>query len=340
MKKKIEYYDKMYYDRIMSDDIIKSLSSEYLWLIDFVKARKEKDLDFQTGSNKGISWVSIYRGTSRIFRIVDNRKISIDAAPKYLELEPKLYSEPSPQLIESLIEKMKKFVCEDGKFVGKNTLGRYFDNYREGYHQNNISRRYGICGKQDDNIIIVDKESVIGFESDAIRRDRLREFSNPYRDKARKIMNAKEGRFPSKMDEMNWGNECDFIALTKFGELILMELKDYQDTQKIYLSPFQISMYCDIFNHYDKESNEEFRKVILEMIKQKQKLGLLNPLWPVPKEITKISAALIVGFKDENKQLSKTAITNYKIVRNHINKYEIATYATKGDSGEIEMMLL
>lgn len=335
-KEELKYYDGMYYDRVMSDDIANLLSGKYQWIIDFVKGRK--DLDFQTGSNKQTSWVSIYRGTSRIFRIVDNLKgiIYIDAAQKYLELEKDLYDNPSSQLFSSLIEKIKTYKSPEGKSVGKNTLARYFDNHREGYHQNNISRKYGICGKPETEFIVVDKEAVIGFKNDEIRKTKLDEFSLPYKEISRKILAANESRFPSKLGNANFGNECDFIVLTKSGELILMELKDYQDTQKIYLSPFQISMYCDIFNRYDEESKGAFRETILAMVKQKQELGLLNPLWTVPEKITKISAALVVGFKGENDQLSETAIKNYKIVRNYVSGYDIEIYFTKGNSGELK----
>ena len=145
---------------------------------------------------------------------------------------------------------------------------------------------------------------------------------------------ASEIGFPSKLDEMILGNECDFMVLTKDGELILMELKDGGDTQKIYLSPFQISMYCDIFIEYDRISND-FRDTILEMVKQKQRLGLLNPQWKVPSQITKISAALVVGG-----DFSKVAAEKYNIVRKYVSKYDIATYITKGESGEINLKVL
>lgn len=328
----------MYYNRELWPIIVSLLKEEYRWLVDYVK--EKKDLDFQTGSNKDQSWVSVYRGTSRLFRIIScgkGKRFNLDANKKYMNLEPDLYKKPSKALFESLIEKIKTHECIEGPNKGKKTFDRYFDNKKEGYHQNNISRRYGICGRKDDEIIIVDKEAVIGFINDNVRKAKLNSFSQPYRELAREIMELDGSCFPSKLDEISLGNECDFIVLTKEGELILMELKDFRDTQKIYLSPFQISMYCDIFNHFDAESEGEFRKTILKMIKQKQELGLLNSAWSIPQEITKISAALVVGFDLEENigKLSKTAIKNYKIVRNYVKKYHIDVYYSVGESGEL-----
>jgi hypothetical protein len=318
MKKK-----KMNYNRVMNDRIVKLLECEYRWLVDFVKQRK--DLDFQTGSD----WFSIYRGTARIFKVTSSGRIS--AHQKYMQMEPDLYKKPSERLFISLIDKIKNYVCLEGKNSGKNTLKRYYDNEREGFYQNNISRRYGLCGKGDDVLIIIDKEAVVAFEKEDIKNNILEPLKNHYRKIAKEILEKEELRFPSKLDETSFGNECDFIALTKKGELILMELKDGKDTQKIYLSPFQISMYCDIFNHCDKESDDKFRETILKMVKQKQGMGLLNPLWTTPNKITKILAALVVGG-----DYSKAASEKYNIVRQYINKYDIITYTTHGDSGELK----
>ena len=169
-----------HYNRTMSPVSEDLLETEYKWLIDFVKSRD--DLDFQIGSNLQSSWLSVYRGTSRIFRIIErNKKIVIDADSAYKELEPQLYESPSEALFESLIEKIKNYKSsKTGKNYGKNTLSRYYDNKREGYYQNNIYRSYGILGRNDDDFIIVDKESVIGFYDDVLMKRVVKGFAEPY----------------------------------------------------------------------------------------------------------------------------------------------------------------
>ena len=84
----------------------------------------------------------------------------IDADSAYKELEPQLYESPSEALFESLIEKIKNYKSsKTGKNYGKNTLSRYYDNKREGYYQNNICRRNGSLGRNDDYVLLLVSDS-------------------------------------------------------------------------------------------------------------------------------------------------------------------------------------
>lgn len=193
-------------------------------------------------------------------------------------------------------------------------------------------------GRVDDQFVVVDKESVIGYDCDISRKQVMAAINEKYRKIATKVKSEVTGfKLPHDFggEGRSFGNECDFIALTNDGELILMELKDKDDTQKIYLSPFQIGTYCDIFSKHDESSNGDFRQAILNMAKQKQELGLLNPAWPIPDKITHISAALVVGGG-----FTKASEDRYRVISNYI-PYYINTYISNTEGGgEIEPYII
>lgn len=103
-----------YFNRILNDHAAKLIKTggSLSWLIDYLKRRN--DLDFQTGSdNKGQSWISIYRGTSRILSIKVSKtgKINTDAAEAYKKLMPGLYKDVnsiSADNIDQLVKKIEK----------------------------------------------------------------------------------------------------------------------------------------------------------------------------------------------------------------------------------------
>ena len=41
---------------------------------------------------------------------------------------------------------------------------RYYKSEKEGYYQIFFSRRFGICGKPDDEFVIIDKEAIVGYK--------------------------------------------------------------------------------------------------------------------------------------------------------------------------------
>jgi len=308
--------NEMYYDRLLPLKTARLImpGGQFHWLIDFVI--NHSDLDFQTGKNKNESWISIYRGTSSLLKImgrIKGYKITVDN--KYRILCPDFYDNPTSENFEVLLSQNKIYKNENGK----NTLARYYDNHKEGFYQNLISRRYGINGKEDDSLVIVDKEVVIGFINTNVKKRII----DSIRQKYQPALNELQNRigFPSKLNEYKFGNEFDFLALDSDGNIILMELKDSSDTQKIYLSPFQISTYCDIYSEYISRNKDEFENVVLEMIKQKQELGLLNSKWIVPTKIIGMKAALVIGGK-----FSNTVNRNYKQALNLLNNYIINTY--------------
>jgi len=155
----------MYYDRAMNSDLKGIIEKEYKWLIDEVI--KNPELDFQTGSNDKDSWFSIYRGTGRILTIKPEgvpNKFKLFADSKYMKLVPSFYNKPDIKGLQLLMSKIR----EDS------TLGRYYigtdGKRKEGYYQNLISRRYSLFCEPEDDFIIIDKEFVLGYSKDEIKK--------------------------------------------------------------------------------------------------------------------------------------------------------------------------
>ena len=153
----------MYYNRKLSDSFSKLLEpdGELRWLFHLVQ--KHPDSDFLIGKSGSKEWISIYRGLSRVLTILkthDPGMIKLDGASAYKKISYGLYGHKN--ITEDFSRKLiglLKAVSNDSKF------DRYYNNKKEGYFQNELSRRFGICGRPNDDFVIIDKEAVIGYKN-------------------------------------------------------------------------------------------------------------------------------------------------------------------------------
>ena len=306
-------YNKMYYNRVIDPVIESLLLDKYSWLIQTVIENPE--LDFQTTSSK----ISIYRGTSRIVSLNKNGKMSADKA--YMTLYPVFYDSPTPQTFVELLNKVHN--------------NRYFDRYylsadkkMEGFYQNLISRRYTLNCKPNDDFIIVDKEFVIGYKDQETKDSLLDIFVKKYDDFIRQIKELHPTeKWPKNIKQS--GEECDFLAITKDGDIMLLELKRSNDTQKIYLSPLQVEKYADMTKGLLDGYSDIFFKILKDMVKQKKRIGIINPAWTMPQRLSgKIKTAVVVGGN-----ASSEAKRKYKLVRDILGKN--TPYCTCDNSGTI-----
>lgn len=297
----------MYYDRSMSTNLVKLILKDYQWLIDEVIENPE--LDFQTGSNNNDSWFSVYRGTGRILTIKENGKVF--AADAYMRLYPSFYKEPNIKGLATLLKLIQK----------ENALGRYYitvdGKKKEGYYQNLISRRYSLFCEPEDDFIIIDKEFVLGYRNDKVKEI----ISSPIIEKYDSIIRSLSETYDYCKNIKQSGTECDFVGLTRQGDILLLELKRQDDTKKIYLSPLQAGKYDDLTKEYIKRFTEDFNRDVINMVTQKINMGILTPQWTVPKKLSgNIVPAVVVGGN-----ASKEARNRFDIIRNAVGK-DIALY--------------
>jgi hypothetical protein len=278
----------MYYNRTISNDLSSLLeeNGQLRWLFDFVKNHKE--LDFLIGKNNSKEWVSVYRGLTRIVSIkLIKTSISIDGADSYKGISKNLYGIKSvndnfQNDIENLITKIEQ----------NKQFDRYYKNKKEGFYQNELSKKFGMCGNPDADFVIIDKEAVIGYSNQSQKDNLLGKIQQKYKQLQREISVLNPERYGNDLGKKAIGNELDFLALDKEGNILLIEYKHGTNTSGIYLSPLQIGMYNDIFTNFPKK---ELEIAVFEMLEQKQKIGLINPNWKKPNFIKDIIPVLIIS---------------------------------------------
>ena len=160
-------------------------------------------------------------------------------------------------------------------------MGKYYINEKgekkEGYYQNLIAKRYSLFSKPGDDFVIFDKELVIGYEYSDTKWDVTRKLKQKYEDIASELQ--KRGENASKTGKRTYpqnikiaGDELDFVGLNKNGDIVLLELKRFEDTPKIYLCPMQIGLYDDILKKHYADHFNDFGNTVIEMIWQKRNL--------------------------------------------------------------------
>lgn len=310
--------NEAYYSRVMSSEVIDRIKNEFAWILEYVERHPE--LDYQTGSNAGDSWFSVYRGTGRLFTI---KRDKVLAHPEYERLCKEFYKNPSPETLDCLLSKV----------TGSEKLGRYYiskGKKKEGFYQNLISRRYSLFCKDSDDFIIIDKEYVLGYKDEPTRNKWTDRVKANYRGIVEELQ--KTDGFPTEIKLP--GTECDFVGLSKDGDVLLFELKRHEDTSRIYLSPMQIGMYDDLTKQYISKYPKEWETAIISMAKQKVELGIIKPEWPLPKRLSgKVRLAVVVGG-----DASTTAKKNFRIVRSKVKK-DIKYYSCKEDGELFEVVL-
>jgi hypothetical protein len=279
----------MYYNRKICDSFAKLIEpdGELRWLYNFVLHHPE--LDLLIGKNKAKLWISVYRGLSRVLTILKTRDsdiVKIDGAKAFKEKSPNLYGKKElPFNFANDLKRLVVGVSKDPKF------DRYYINKKEGFYQNELSRMFGICGKPNDDFVIIDKEAVVGYENQLEKDNLYGKIREKYKNLQKQISSLNAKRYGKNLEKKTIGNELDFLALDRQGNILLIEYKHGTNTSGIYLSPLQIGMYLELFSQLPLD---EFKATIIDMIEQKKKIGLINSKWKTP-EIKKIIPVLIIS---------------------------------------------
>jgi len=153
------------------------------------------------------------------------------------------------------------------------TVPRYYRNRQEGFWQNCLAAKFGRDWQPGMDWLIIDREAVIEFDSDAERQQTLA----PHRERylaARRQLRAENPDLwgqPNEGDSL--GNELDLLALGPSGELICIELKHGSNASGIYWGPLQACAYRDDFELVLPSIADGIKS----LVNQKIELGLLPP---------------------------------------------------------------
>lgn len=281
----------MYYNRTIQEDFAKQLmvGGQLRWLFDYVKAHS--DLDLLTVKNKDREFINIYRGLTKIMSICKTNnpnQVTVEAHKTYEKLCPSAYG---MKTISSISDKSIEFIRKHLEDKGENDSN--YGKKKEGYYQNELSRKFGICGSVDSDFVIIDKEAVAGYANVNERKELLGPMVDDYKKLQSKIWSIDSKRYGKNLKDKSIGNELDFLAITKEGDLLLIEYKDGSNASGIYLSPLQIGLYFDIFKFLSTKI--DLNQSVIEMLEQKKRIGLINPRWKTPKLSGKIIPVLIIS---------------------------------------------
>jgi hypothetical protein len=287
----------MYYDRTLSDSFASLIEKDgkLRWLYDFVEGHKE--LDFLIGKNNSTEWISVYRGLSCILKIEPYKRsesLKFSAATPYEDLDKqsnrKIYGNYKPsRIFEIEFKNIIEQIAADDNFQ------RYYNNKKEGYFQNILSRRYGIHGEADDEFVILDKEAIVGYDNKAEKEKEFGKYQKRYKILQKLISKDDPIKYGKNLEKKAIGNELDFLALDQTGNILLIEYKHGSNTSGIYLSPLQIGLYYNIFNDFRNINSSGFDSAILSMLTQKQRMGLIHPGWRIPPKLKGIVPVLIIS---------------------------------------------
>jgi len=304
MSKKAFHYDPltnmdskdMYYRRVISDELKCLLidGGGLHWLFDFVKSRN--DLDFLIGTNNSHSWISVYCGATNLLKItITGVLVHAAAHTKYINLamENDLniygYKETTDLNFENDFIQFLSLLHQN------NHLNRHYYNKKEGYFQNLFSRRFGILSDGSEEFVVIDKEVVLGYKNMSAKSKYFNPQQNKFRGIKRYLSEYNAKRYGSNIDQEPIGNELDFSAVDRNGNILFIEFKHGSSTKGIYLSPIQIGLYDNIFQDYIYHYKQNFIDDVSEMIQQKKEIGLISQDFPEVKISGEIVPVLIIA---------------------------------------------
>jgi hypothetical protein len=280
----------MYYKRVIAAHFEQKImvGGPLRWLVDYVKAHD--DLDLLIGKNKQEEYLHVYRGLTKIVTIIPTSAadtVNLKTADAYKSISPSLAGRKTlSDITEAEIEAIRK------SLAAKGTADRYYGNKKEGYYQNELSRMFGLYSRADSDFIILDKEAVVGYKDEEEKARLFGPLHGEYKELQKKISKRNPERYGRDLVKKSIGNELDFLAVDKNGDILLMELKHGTNTSGIYLSPLQIGLYLQIFNMLPWGV---FQRAVTDMFDQKRKIGLINSDWKMPELSRKIIPILIVA---------------------------------------------
>lgn len=158
-----------------------------------------------------------------------------------------------------------------------------------------FSRQFGILSDGSEDFIVIDKEAVIGYQNMRVKAKYFDKQREKFKVIKKYLSELDAKRYGSNIGEEALGNELDFLAVNRSGEVLLIEFKHSSSTKGIYLSPIQIGLYCNIFQDYIHCYRQDFIDDVGEMIKQKKDMGLISQNFSEVKLSGEIVPLLIIA---------------------------------------------
>ena len=187
----------MYYNRTIQEDFAKTLmvGGQLRWLFNYVKSHS--DLDLLTVKNNNDEFINIYRGLTSLMSIYKTNapnQVNVKAHPSYKELCPSAFGmKQISSISEQPIELIRKHL------ENKGAKDRCYGNKKEGYYQNELSRKFGIFSSLDSDFVVIDKEVVAGYADKKERSELLLPIQNEYKKLQSKILDINPKNYPKDL---------------------------------------------------------------------------------------------------------------------------------------------
>jgi hypothetical protein len=316
----------MYYNRTLSNEFSDLLQTggSLGWLTEFVKNHEE--LDLQTGRSSSKEWIAVYYGLTRsvIIRKLKNSMIFIDTDEAFHALSQGLYGRRKPT--DNFKPELEEFLSVVAPYFSKNS--------KEDFIQTSFSRKYGICSKPDDEIVIIDRKPGKGFKNDDARSVLAGYIQQDYKNLQKRIpevyLKEYSGDLKSNIKEL------EFMGLDKDGNILLMEFRHGSDFPGIYTGFIQLGLYYDLFSIL---SRPQLEFSVFDMLAQKQKIGLINAGWNKPSTFRRIIPVLVVcdnNEKSHSKARFNEILQYLRSKKNDSFLHGLKTYSYGPESGLTE----
>jgi hypothetical protein len=252
---------------IFVDQIRNTRLSELIASTSVAGSDDKQAIDWQIREN---SQLMAYHGTTRLLVIrhdVNDGRFAVSAAPAYSEAAG--YVDLMRWHTSDEIEPMVNLINDYLKSAVGLAHSRYYRNGAEGYWQNRICERFGRGYRTGDPWCVIDREAVIGFDSQS-EKDAI---FLPLRAQYQAVKDNLQ-----QSDPATWGaggaalgHECDLLALSPDGQLLCIEVKHGTSASGIYWGGLQAAAYRDLF----AASLDRIGSGIRALVSQKVALRLL-----------------------------------------------------------------
>jgi hypothetical protein len=150
---------------------------------------------------------------------------------------------------------------------------KYYKNQKEGFWQNRLCVRFGKQWRPGDEWLILDRECVLGFDSEAKKESFYQDAQNKYCAIKMGLQREDQSEW-GKPKNKGFGDELDMLGIGSQNQLVTIELKHGKNSSGIYWGPLQVAMYQKAF-FTAIEDSQSIMLDIKELARQKVQLGLL-----------------------------------------------------------------
>jgi hypothetical protein len=144
----------------------------------------------------------------------------------------------------------------------------YYRNEKEGFLENQLCYIYGRSWTPEREWLVVDRQAVIGFASNADRKRFYEPIVKKHIGACQLIFEKQDRRWAQPK---SIGNELDLLLVSQQRAVVCMELKHASNNAGVYYGPFQAAVYRDAFLAAMNSIVTEIER----LARQKIALGLL-----------------------------------------------------------------